>query len=191
MVTFSLSQYLNNASGKSQEKAFEDILAGTSKSLAEAEFLKHMLLLEISTTRDVFSRGRKVKKNPWCGAVKEFTKMYHGSDPFYDRLQEDFAGAGRELPFLIVGSAVIVRKYSLFVPVEYAVPFEFTPMYCGIPINPKDSIPGASSHLLPTGFVSPDGFNSKPVAHTPASNVITVDTEKPAQFSDVAGTTDM
>ena len=109
MVTFSLSQYLDNASGKSQQKAFEEILAGTSKSLAEAEFLKHMLLLEISTTRDVFSRGKKVKKNPWCGAVKEFTKMYHGSDPFYDRLQEDFAGAGRERHALVLRGCCWVR----------------------------------------------------------------------------------
>ena len=70
------------------------------------------------------------------------------------------------------------------------LPFEFTPMYCGIPINPKDSIPRASGDIIPTGYVSPNGFNSKLVAHTPESNVITVVTRTPAHLSDISGKLD-
>ena len=176
-------------SGKTQQKAFEHILSNTPSSLSKAQFLKKILLLELSTTRDVFSGRKKVQKNPWCSAVKEFTQMYHETDPFYSRLQEVFEGAeGRDLPFLIVGGSIIVRKYFLFVvPIEHAVPFEFTPMYCGIPLDPKQRIPGASDHLLPSGFVSPDGFNTRPVSHTPTDSEITVITGPPVYFSDVAG----
>lgn len=174
-------------SGKSQQQAFEHILSDTHTTLSKAQFLKKILLLELSATRAVFTGKKSAKKNPWCSAVKEFTQMYHETDPIYSRLQEVFEGGGRDLPFLIVGGSVIVRKYFLCIPTVHAVPFEFTPMYCGIPLDPKKRIPGASGNLLPSGFVSPDGFNSKPVAHTHSSKEITVITGTPTYFSDVAG----
>ena len=153
--------------------------------------MKQVVLLELTTIKDVLKSNQPTKKNPWCAAVKEFTKMYQGSDPFYDRLQEVFQGReGKDLPFLIVGGAVTVKTSFLFIPKQHVLPFEFTPMYCGIPINPKDSIPRASGDIIPTGYVSLNGFNSKLVAHTPESNVITVVTRTPAHLSDISGKLD-
>jgi hypothetical protein len=75
---------------KSQREAFEHFLAKTSTTLSEAQFLKQVVLLELTTIKNVLKSNQPTKKNPWCAAVKEFTKMYQASDPFYDRLKEVF-----------------------------------------------------------------------------------------------------
>eukprot|EP01036_Dinobryon_divergens_P030070 gene30070-39264_t len=74
------TRYLSVTSGSSWvsmpliSAVADQIKTDTPTTLSKAHFLKKVLLLELSTTRDVFTGKKSVKKNPWCSAVKEFTQ---------------------------------------------------------------------------------------------------------------------
>jgi hypothetical protein len=150
-----------------------------------------------NVVHNTFSWG--TKKNVWSDAVENFFKAALG--PAYHALNMNYLDVGDEspessrLPFLIVnGSMIAVEGHDGRRGSVHAAPFEFTPTYCGIPIDPNVLHPGAFQNS--GGFVHRSVFDidysnkDKAVTKTDADttkvkhyNVIEIDrTQTPNPF---------
>lgn len=131
------------------------------------EFILDFAYWLLRVPREKADERAKSEQNFWCRAVKEFMKT-NQVDPEYIAASDNFGQkVTGKVPFLIVAGAIqqvemktfklpgfIFGSYKVVDAVPYAVPFEFTPAYCGVPVsNPTD---GLFNHA---GFIQPWAFN--------------------------------
>jgi hypothetical protein len=89
---------------------------------------------------------RRHKVNVWSHAVEKLFEEAIG--PVFKKF-DSYLSVGQQniessrLPFLIVNGTVVVSREHDDKHMVHVAPFEFTPSYCGIPIDPNVIAPGA------------------------------------------------